>query len=349
MGRTVRYEIQDCESLVDDPNAELTEQFQQFINNVVKKHKEEWEKLWSSLHKVIHSVIVGGPNPIKDYKKKNNKNKTKDEENSSENKFEDLVNGIIEMGHGDKLVDICEQIIPDIDNLRIKWETFIYLLAILSANKRVRIKALQLVPKVCHKPQRLFYYLACGEAVSKKLSWDQPFRRTIAEFYLKRERSPKNLLLMCSRYKKRYGWSHRKVLRKCHAKVQGATCVARRIKRRQNDRRIVRTQDPEWQARNLVLCYLSSGIKGVENQLKMLKEQGKDDKSATDPIKCIIDVLEKLKSLKSNEEEIDSTLVPLIKIGKKVNCILRKEHIRTEFLKSEKVIHLMTLSFVYYF
>ena len=30
--------IQDCERLVDDPNAELTEQFQHFINNVVKKH-----------------------------------------------------------------------------------------------------------------------------------------------------------------------------------------------------------------------------------------------------------------------------------------------------------------------
>uniref|UniRef100_A0A914CSU9 TROVE domain-containing protein n=1 Tax=Acrobeloides nanus TaxID=290746 RepID=A0A914CSU9_9BILA len=80
--------------------------------------------------------------------------------------------------------------------------------------------AFKAVAKVCRIPTHLFMFVKFCEIISKEFGstgWSRMMRKAISSWYL--EKDPKLLAMHITKYQQREGWSHRDLLRLCHADV----------------------------------------------------------------------------------------------------------------------------------
>ena len=82
--------------------------------------------------------------------------------------------------------------------------------------KKVAYAAL---PKVCRIPTHLFEFVGQCESLGESSGWGRAHRRAVGGWYL--QKAPLRLAEALTKYKQRDGWSHRDVLRLCHAKPGG--------------------------------------------------------------------------------------------------------------------------------
>lgn len=73
--------------------------------------------------------------------------------------------------------------------------------------------AMKAVPKVCRIGTHLFTFLEHCKTLGR--GWGTGFKNAVSAFYI--DRSPLAVAKQVTKYKQRGGWSHRDVLRKCHA------------------------------------------------------------------------------------------------------------------------------------
>ncbi len=89
---------------------------------------------------------------------------------------------------------------------------FALALAAAAESQATRSAALAALPRVCRIPTHLFQFVG---AVDKFRGWGSGLRRAVADWY-----GSKPLQELCyhvAKYQQRAGWSHRDVLRQCHA------------------------------------------------------------------------------------------------------------------------------------
>lgn len=94
-----------------------------------------------------------------------------------------------------------------------KNDPAIFALGLLIAQKgEIGKAALEVIPKVCRIGTHLFQLV---ETIDKTRGWGRSVRRGIANWYLSKR--PDQLAYQITKYQQRNGWSHRDVLRSCHA------------------------------------------------------------------------------------------------------------------------------------
>ena len=89
-----------------------------------------------------------------------------------------------------------------------KNDPAIFALAMLSKDEH----ALKVMPQVCRTGTHLFQFV---EAAQQFRGWGRSLRKAVAAWY--EGQSGKQLAYQLTKYQQRNGWSHRDVLRKCHA------------------------------------------------------------------------------------------------------------------------------------
>ena len=133
---------------------------------------------------------------------------------------------LIEAGQGPQVVS--EIVMFSRDGRAAKRKALLFALAIcvrLTPNAKdpkhlkTRKAAYEAVKLVCRTPTDLFMF----QSICKKLStngkgYGRAFRRTFADWYLKRD--PKELAHLVTKYISREGWSHKDLLRLCHPKAK---------------------------------------------------------------------------------------------------------------------------------
>lgn len=97
-----------------------------------------------------------------------------------------------------------------------KNDSAIFSLAYVAAcdNVDARNYALSKVSKVCRIGTHLFQFV---EEVDALRGWGRGLREGVASWYT--DRKPDALAYQVAKYRNRHGWTHRDVLRKCHAKT----------------------------------------------------------------------------------------------------------------------------------
>jgi len=92
----------------------------------------------------------------------------------------------------------------------------IFALAYLTAKVGTResFLAMEAIPKVCRTSTHLFQYLTFCKELGR--GWGTAFKNAVAKWYT--DRTPMSLAYQVTKYRGRDGWTHRDVLRKCHAR-----------------------------------------------------------------------------------------------------------------------------------
>jgi 60 kDa SS-A/Ro ribonucleoprotein len=95
-----------------------------------------------------------------------------------------------------------------------KNDPAIFALALAAADPQAttRAAALAALPKVCRIPTHLFQFVG---VVDKFRGWGPGLRRAVASWYA--DKPLQELCYHVAKYQQREGWSHRDVLRQCHA------------------------------------------------------------------------------------------------------------------------------------
>ena len=133
-----------------------------------------------------------------------------------------------------------------------KNDPAVFALALAAADSPpARKLAYDAIPAVCRIGTHLFQFVA---AVDQLRGWGGGLCRAVSRWYT--EKSPDSLAYQVTKYQSRNGWSHRDVLRKCHASANGSIetvlrwCTSgamfdtRTITRGQNDAAKTRTYAP---------------------------------------------------------------------------------------------------------
>lgn len=105
-----------------------------------------------------------------------------------------------------------------------KNDPAIFALAYITAKRDPAVTGLVLsgaIRKVCRTGTHLFDYLNNCKALGR--GWGPAFCRAISDWY---DRSPLSLARQVTKYAQRNGWTHRDVLRKCHAQAPTPTLNA---------------------------------------------------------------------------------------------------------------------------
>lgn len=113
---------------------------------------------------------------------------------------------------GEGTVDIIVDI--SINARAPKNDPALFAFALACANEKVSGYALNFLPFVCRTGTHLFQFLTMSKNMR---GWGRGFRNSVAMWY-----TEKDLNLLCLqlvKYRQRDGWTHRDVLRKCHAKT----------------------------------------------------------------------------------------------------------------------------------
>lgn len=110
----------------------------------------------------------------------------------------------------DEIVSVSDQ------GLGLKNDPAIFALAIASVHgdQETRKYAFQNLSKVCRIGTHLFQFATAREVLGG--GWGRGMRRTIANWYV--EKPFEALIFQSLKYRQREGWSHRDLLRLCHAK-----------------------------------------------------------------------------------------------------------------------------------
>lgn len=113
-------------------------------------------------------------------------------------------------------------------------------------------------------------------------AWGALRRKAIANFYVGPHMTPEKLLFMTTKCRRRHGWTHQQVLRKCHAK----TC---------------RMTNENAEAINLVLCYLVRGLELTKKTKEKYDQMGSKEQP-TDNIMNKIELVDKVYSMNCNRD-----------------------------------------------
>lgn len=76
------------------------------------------------------------------------------------------------------------------------------------------------IPSVCRTGTHLFEFV---HTITQFRGWGRALRRGISQWYV--SKSDRDLAYQLTKYQSRVGWSHRDLLRLCHTKAAGNTCV----------------------------------------------------------------------------------------------------------------------------
>ena len=123
---------------------------------------------------------------------------------------------------------------------------FALALAASHPNAQTRARALAALPEVCRIGTHLFQFC---ESVNALRGWGRGLRRALARWYT--EKTADAAAFQAVKYQQRNGWSHKDVLRLCHAEAAGSlghealfrwittrSPVERSVKRRQADKSV---------------------------------------------------------------------------------------------------------------
>ncbi|MER3428878.1 MAG: TROVE domain-containing protein [Pyrinomonas sp.] len=91
-------------------------------------------------------------------------------------------------------------------------------IAATAGDLETRRAAFDALPQVARTGTHLFHFVAYLDALR---GWGRLARRGVARWYTAQD--PANLALQLIKYRQRDGWTHRDVLRLCHARAQGVT------------------------------------------------------------------------------------------------------------------------------
>lgn len=216
---------------------------------------------------------------------------------------------VIQRGNGEQLVKLIETACKK----SCKFYPIAYGLAVCarSTNQRVSQKAYNALQTVCRTPEQLFMFLKyCQESLKLK-SWPRRHRKAIAKWYTEKYKTnpndpndPNGPMLLAqhiTKYRRRHGFSHKKVLKSCHPKSSGSSADIKYI-----------------------LCYV---VKGLTKANQMILNG--NDKTFNNKIREFITDYETIK--KQNVPEDDVTTI----IRK---WRLTWEQVPNRLLKSEKVL-----------
>ena len=126
---------------------------------------------------------------------------------------------VIDRGRGEHLVHLIENSCKK----SCRFYPLAYALAVCarSTNQRVSQKAYQALQNVCKTPAQLFMFLKyCQRSLNLK-SWPRRHRKAIAKWYTENRQyldDPMLLARHVTKYRRRHGFSHKKVLKSCHPK-----------------------------------------------------------------------------------------------------------------------------------
>ncbi|XP_062582443.1 uncharacterized protein LOC134244189 [Saccostrea cucullata] len=218
---------------------------------------------------------------------------------------------IIQRGGGEQLI----KKIKDASEMNCRFYPLAYTLAVCarSTNQAVSKKAYEALPIVCKIPGHLFLFISyCQKSLDLK-SWPRKHRKAIARWYTENPCYLEDPLLLAkhvTKYKKRHGITHKRVIKSCHPNPGRCPTDIRYI-----------------------LCYVTKGI-AKATQLKQ-REGGRISQRVVE----FIEDVETIKKKNVPEED-------LINIIRKQQ--LTWEQIPNEFLRFKKVwnalLHLMPMT-----
>lgn len=107
-----------------------------------------------------------------------------------------------------RIVEVSDQ------GLASKNDPAIFALALCARDDRIK----EVLPKVCRTATHLFQFV---DAVNTLGGWGRRIRKAVASWYL--QQNADDLAYQLCKYRNREGWTHRDVLRKCHAKTKEET------------------------------------------------------------------------------------------------------------------------------
>lgn len=98
--------------------------------------------------------------------------------------------------------------------LAIKRDPSLFALAICAklGDLKTRRSAFEKLPRIARIPTDLFHFATYLQVFG---GWGRSTRRAFSNWY---DKDPKRLAFLCTKYNQRDGWSHRDILRLCHAK-----------------------------------------------------------------------------------------------------------------------------------
>jgi len=168
--------------------------------------------------------------------------------------------------------------------------------------------AYQALPKICRTPTHLFEFLVQAELVSQTApvsgtGWGRAHRRAVAGWY--NDRNPTSLAEAVTKYQNRMGWSHRDVLRLCHAVPAGVAQAA-------------------------IFTYVVKGLAAAESGAEPLMGTS----SASGELSAVLDYLRAVEEAKSLDADDAGQARMVELIGK---AQLRREHVPSQLLSSVPV------------
>jgi 60 kDa SS-A/Ro ribonucleoprotein len=130
---------------------------------------------------------------------------------------EDNAKAIIELIKADGMAVLKETVAISVLGRAIKNDPAIFVMALLATygNELVKTNTYDAISQVCRTGTHLFHFT---EMVNQMRGWSAGLRRGVSKFYLRR--NVDNLAVQLLKYRQRDGWTHRDVLRLCHASTK---------------------------------------------------------------------------------------------------------------------------------
>ncbi|XP_061196197.1 RNA-binding protein RO60-like [Saccostrea echinata] len=130
-----------------------------------------------------------------------------------------LING----GKGKEVVELVREF--SVENRACKQRPIMYTLALCcrSNDPTTKVEGYKILSDVCRIPTHLFEFIKYCEEESAGTGWGRAHRRAISKWYLnygKKEGGGAFLALHMTKYKNRFGWSHKDIFRLCHIKPE---------------------------------------------------------------------------------------------------------------------------------
>jgi 60 kDa SS-A/Ro ribonucleoprotein len=125
----------------------------------------------------------------------------------------DNVDALLRCIEKDAVRTVAEVVNVSVAGRAPKQDPGIYALAVLCSHERqdVREAGLAAIPVVCRTASTLFMFLSFCEDMR---GWGRGFRKAITRWYL--NKSAEDVAYQMVKYRQRYGWTHRDVMRQAH-------------------------------------------------------------------------------------------------------------------------------------
>ncbi|XP_048760275.2 RNA-binding protein RO60-like [Ostrea edulis] len=133
------------------------------------------------------------------------------------------IDRLINSGRGTDVVKLVREF--SVENRACKQRPILYTLALCcrSNDPKTKDAGYKVLSDVCRIPTHLFEFIKYCEEESAGTGWGRAHRRAISTWYLnygRKEGGGKFLALHITKYKNRFGWSHKDIFRLCHIKPE---------------------------------------------------------------------------------------------------------------------------------